>query len=151
MHLQAAFLFAQEIGKFFVLTALDLLNRITQWRHNRKNFRISAVDLETMLFLCISIKNTQISWNCLFKNLRSQLKNKEGVNKKITDHRHLSQPRPIQEYHFWANLINETVRLKIATRPNLGWPLGCTKETLRHYVKGKLAIRIKDRSDTYQI
>jgi hypothetical protein len=26
MHLQAAFLFAQEIGKFFALTALDLLN-----------------------------------------------------------------------------------------------------------------------------
>jgi hypothetical protein len=30
MHLQAAFLFAQEIGKFFALTALDLLNGITQ-------------------------------------------------------------------------------------------------------------------------
>jgi hypothetical protein len=28
--LQAAFLFAQEIGKFFALTALDLLNGITQ-------------------------------------------------------------------------------------------------------------------------
>ncbi len=30
MHLKAAFLFAQEIGKFFALTALDLLNWITQ-------------------------------------------------------------------------------------------------------------------------
>jgi hypothetical protein len=30
MHLQAAFLFAQEIGKFIALTALDLLNGITQ-------------------------------------------------------------------------------------------------------------------------
>jgi hypothetical protein len=30
MHLQAAFLFAKKIGKFFALTALDLLNRITQ-------------------------------------------------------------------------------------------------------------------------
>jgi hypothetical protein len=30
MHLQAAFPFAQEIGKFFALTALDLLKEITQ-------------------------------------------------------------------------------------------------------------------------
>jgi hypothetical protein len=30
MHLQAAFLFAQEIGKFLALTALDLLSGITQ-------------------------------------------------------------------------------------------------------------------------
>jgi hypothetical protein len=28
MHFQAAFLFAQEIGKFFALTALDILNGI---------------------------------------------------------------------------------------------------------------------------
>jgi hypothetical protein len=30
MHLKAAFLFAKKIGKFFALTALDLLNLITQ-------------------------------------------------------------------------------------------------------------------------
>jgi hypothetical protein len=30
MHLQAAFLVAKEIGKFFALTALDLLKLITQ-------------------------------------------------------------------------------------------------------------------------
>jgi hypothetical protein len=30
MHLQAAFLFAQEMGKFFAFTGLDLLNQITQ-------------------------------------------------------------------------------------------------------------------------
>jgi hypothetical protein len=30
MHLQATFLFAQEIGKFFALTALDLLKLLTQ-------------------------------------------------------------------------------------------------------------------------
>jgi hypothetical protein len=30
MHLQAAFLFAQEIGKFFALTAFDFLNGIIQ-------------------------------------------------------------------------------------------------------------------------
>ncbi len=30
MHLQAAILFAKEIGKFFALIASDLLNRITQ-------------------------------------------------------------------------------------------------------------------------
>jgi hypothetical protein len=30
MHLQAAFLFAQEKGKFFALTGLDILNLITQ-------------------------------------------------------------------------------------------------------------------------
>jgi hypothetical protein len=30
MHLQAAFLFAQEKGQFFALTALDLLNGLTQ-------------------------------------------------------------------------------------------------------------------------
>jgi hypothetical protein len=30
MHFQAAFLLAQEIGKFFALTALDILNGITQ-------------------------------------------------------------------------------------------------------------------------
>ncbi len=58
MHLQATFLFAQEIGKFFVLTALDLLNWITQWRHNIQILKISAVDLETMLFLCVSIKKS---------------------------------------------------------------------------------------------
>ncbi len=43
MHLHAAFLFAREIGKFFALTALDLLNWITQWRHNIKILKISAV------------------------------------------------------------------------------------------------------------
>jgi hypothetical protein len=52
---------------FFYLTALDLLNWITQWRHNIKILKISAVDFETMLCLCISIKKFQISWNCLFK------------------------------------------------------------------------------------
>jgi hypothetical protein len=56
MHLQAAFLFAKEIGKFFALTTLDLLKWITQWRHDIKILKISAVDLETMLFQCISIK-----------------------------------------------------------------------------------------------
>jgi hypothetical protein len=40
MHLQAAFLFAKEIGKFFALTALDLY-----------------------LF-----KKSQISWNCPLKD-----------------------------------------------------------------------------------
>ncbi len=30
MHLHAAFLFAREIGKFFALTALNLLNGIAQ-------------------------------------------------------------------------------------------------------------------------
>ncbi len=58
MHLQAAFLFAQEIGKFFALTALDLLNWITQWRHNIKILKISAMDLETVLFLYIPIKKS---------------------------------------------------------------------------------------------
>ncbi len=58
MHLHAAFLFAREIGKFFALTALDLLNLITQLRHNIKTLQISAVDLKTMLFLCISIKKS---------------------------------------------------------------------------------------------
>ncbi len=56
MHLQAAFLFAQEIGKFFALTALDLLNGITQWRYNIKVLKILAVDLEAMFFQCLSIK-----------------------------------------------------------------------------------------------
>ncbi len=46
MNLQVAFLFAQEIGKFFALTALDLLNWITQWRHNIQILNISAVDFE---------------------------------------------------------------------------------------------------------
>ncbi len=58
MHLQAAILFAQEIGKFFALTALDLLNWITPWRHNIKMLKLPAMDLETMLFLCISIKKS---------------------------------------------------------------------------------------------
>jgi hypothetical protein len=54
MPLQAAFLFAKEIGKFFAVTTLDLLNWITQWRHDIKIFKVSAVDLKTMHFLCIS-------------------------------------------------------------------------------------------------
>ncbi len=58
MHLQAAILFAQETGKFFALTALDLLNWITPWRHDIKMLKISAMDLETMLILCISIKKS---------------------------------------------------------------------------------------------
>jgi hypothetical protein len=35
MHLHAVFLFAREIGKFFALTALDLLNNsmTTQHKH----------------------------------------------------------------------------------------------------------------------
>ncbi len=58
MHLQAVILFAQEIGKFFAITGLDLLNWIIQWRHNIKILKISAVDLKTVLFLCISIKKS---------------------------------------------------------------------------------------------
>jgi hypothetical protein len=38
MHLQAAFLFAQEIGKFFALTALDLLNLNNSMMTQHKNF-----------------------------------------------------------------------------------------------------------------
>ncbi len=51
MHLQAAFLLAQEIGKFFVLNALASFkfNNSMTTRHE------NAVDLKTMLFLCISI------------------------------------------------------------------------------------------------
>ncbi len=42
MHLQAAFLVAKEIGKFFALTALDLLNLIDPWPCNIKfSFNIS--------------------------------------------------------------------------------------------------------------
>jgi hypothetical protein len=37
MHLHAAFLIAREIGKFFALTALDLLNNSMTTQH--KNFK----------------------------------------------------------------------------------------------------------------
>ncbi len=47
MHLKADFLFSQEKGKFFALTALDLLSWITQWQHNIKVLKILGVDLET--------------------------------------------------------------------------------------------------------
>jgi hypothetical protein len=56
MYLKAAFLFAQEIGKFCALTSLDLVSWITQRRNDIKILEISAVDRKTMLFLCISIK-----------------------------------------------------------------------------------------------
>jgi hypothetical protein len=54
--LQAAILFAQEIGTFSALTAWTLLNSISQFWHDIKFVKISAVDLGTMLFLLISIK-----------------------------------------------------------------------------------------------
>ncbi len=38
MHLQAAFLFTQEIGKFFALTALDLLKLNNSMMTQHKNF-----------------------------------------------------------------------------------------------------------------
>jgi hypothetical protein len=56
MHLQAAILFAQEIGKFSPLPAWNLLNSISQLWHNIKFVKILAVDLGTMLFLFISMK-----------------------------------------------------------------------------------------------
>ncbi len=55
MHLQAAVLFAKEIGTFFALTTWNLINSISQRRHNTKTLKISAMHLSTMLFLSISI------------------------------------------------------------------------------------------------
>jgi hypothetical protein len=39
MDLQAALLFAKEIGKFFALTAWKILNSISQRQHNAKSFK----------------------------------------------------------------------------------------------------------------
>jgi hypothetical protein len=47
---QADILFAKEIGKFFALTEFHLLNSIAQCRHNIKLFKISSVDIGTLLF-----------------------------------------------------------------------------------------------------
>jgi hypothetical protein len=63
MHLQAAILFAQEIGTFFALTAWNPFNSTSQLRHYIKITKIPTADLETMLFLCISIKNVTKSRN----------------------------------------------------------------------------------------
>ncbi len=54
MHLQAAVIIVKEIGKFFALTAWNLLSSISQRRNNNKTLKISAADLGTMLFLCVS-------------------------------------------------------------------------------------------------
>jgi hypothetical protein len=51
MHLQVAILFAQEVGKLFVLTAWNR-SMMTQ----NKILKILAVDPENMFFLCISLK-----------------------------------------------------------------------------------------------
>jgi hypothetical protein len=59
MHLQAALLFAKEIGKFFALTTWNLLNSISQRQHNAKPSKLSAVDLDKILFLCTSIKKVE--------------------------------------------------------------------------------------------
>ncbi len=50
MHLPAAFQFALKIGKFFVLTAFNNLNSISQQRRDTKKRKPSAVELKTMLF-----------------------------------------------------------------------------------------------------
>ncbi len=66
MHLQAAILFAQEIGKFFALTALDLLNWITPRWHNIKILNQRWISKRCSSYV-YPLKNPQISWNCSFK------------------------------------------------------------------------------------
>ncbi len=66
MHLQVAFLFAQEKGKFFALTALDLLNWNEMTKHEKfKN--VSGRSRNDALPMYIHFKNPQISWDGPFK------------------------------------------------------------------------------------
>jgi hypothetical protein len=74
MHLQAAFLFAKEIGKFFSLTALDLLNWITQWWHDIKIQKFQGWISKRFYSYVYPLKNYQISWNCSFKGRGKRLK-----------------------------------------------------------------------------
>jgi hypothetical protein len=67
MHLQAAILFAQEIGKFFSLTTENLLNPICQLWHNIKVFKYQRWILEWCSFYVYPLKKSQISWHCPFK------------------------------------------------------------------------------------
>jgi hypothetical protein len=50
MHLQAVIPFAQEKGKFFALTTISFTFNSAMPTHHK-----TAMDLETMLFLCTSM------------------------------------------------------------------------------------------------
>ncbi len=57
MHLQTAILFAQKIGKLIALTAWNLLNSISQWRHNIKILKTSAPISNNALSIHIHLKS----------------------------------------------------------------------------------------------
>ncbi len=62
MHLQAVFLFTQKIGKFFSLTAWDLLNSIySEDCVTKLESHESGIDLKDLVWLIF--KNFKVSLN----------------------------------------------------------------------------------------